>query len=147
MNQEGSGKTQTGELKSAQQLTSASCFEGFIFYFYFYCFRASSVEVPRLGVESELQKLASTTATATPDPSRVCKLQHIARQGQILNPLSEARGRTHILQRQHWVLNPLGHDGNSRGFYFSLFWAVPAARGSSWARHWIPATPAAMPDP
>ena len=39
------------------------------------------MEVPRLGVESELQLLAYTTATAMPDP----------------NPLSEARDRTLIL--------------------------------------------------
>ena len=51
------------------------------------------MEVPRLGVESELQLLAYTTATATWDPSRVCDLQHGSRQSQILNPLSEARNR------------------------------------------------------
>ena len=30
------------------------------------------MEVPRLGVASELWLLASTTATAMPDPSNVC---------------------------------------------------------------------------
>ena len=30
------------------------------------------MEVPRLGVESELQRLAYTTATAMPDPNRIC---------------------------------------------------------------------------
>ena len=34
------------------------------------------MEVPRLGVESELQLPAYTTATATPDPSHVCNLHH-----------------------------------------------------------------------
>ena len=33
-------------------------------------------EVPRLGVKSELQLLAYTTATAMQDPSHVCKLHH-----------------------------------------------------------------------
>ena len=33
-------------------------------------------EVPRLGVESELQLLACTTATATPDLSSFCDLHH-----------------------------------------------------------------------
>jgi len=42
------------------------------------------VEVPRLGVESELQLPA--TATAMPDPSHVFDLQHSSRQYQILNP-------------------------------------------------------------
>ena len=34
------------------------------------------MEVPRLGVELELQPPAYTTATATPDPSRACNLYH-----------------------------------------------------------------------
>ena len=55
------------------------------------------MEVPQLGVESELQSPASTTATATPDPSRVCDQHHSSRQRQILNPRSEARDRTHNL--------------------------------------------------
>ena len=32
------------------------------------------MEVPRLGVELEIQLPAYTTATATPDPSGVCEL-------------------------------------------------------------------------
>ena len=35
------------------------------------------MEVPRLGVESELQLPASTTATATPDLSRICDLHQL----------------------------------------------------------------------
>ena len=34
------------------------------------------MEVPKLGVELELQLPAYTTATATPDPSCVCELHH-----------------------------------------------------------------------
>ena len=34
------------------------------------------MEVPMLGVESELQLLAYTTAIATQDPSHVCDLLH-----------------------------------------------------------------------
>ena len=55
------------------------------------------MEIPRLGVESELQPLAYTTATAIPDPSLVCNLHHSSRQHWILNPLSGARDRTCIL--------------------------------------------------
>ena len=47
-------------------------------------------EVPRLGVQLELQLPAYTTATATWDPSQVCKLHHSSWQRQIPNPLSEA---------------------------------------------------------
>ena len=54
------------------------------------------MEVPRLGVQSELQLQAYAAATAAWDPSRVCDLHHSSRQRQILNPLSEARDQTHI---------------------------------------------------
>ena len=55
------------------------------------------MEVPRLGVESELQLLAYTTATATRDLSYICDLYHSSWQCQVLNPLSEARDGTRIL--------------------------------------------------
>ena len=58
------------------------------------------VEVPRLGVEFELQLLAYTTATATWDLSCVCDLHHSSWQGWILSPLSEAR----IEPMSSWVL-------------------------------------------
>ena len=48
------------------------------------------LEVPRLGVSSELEPPAYARATATPDPSRVCDLHPSSRQRRILNPLSEA---------------------------------------------------------
>ena len=52
------------------------------------------MEIPRLGVELELQLLAYTTATATSDPSRVCNLHHRSRQHQIRD---QARDRTCLL--------------------------------------------------
>ena len=55
------------------------------------------MEVPRLGVELELQLPASTTATATWDLSRVYSLYHSSLQRQILNPLSEAKDQTRVL--------------------------------------------------
>ena len=59
------------------------------------------MEVPRLGVESELQVLANATATATAtamqDPCHICKLHHSSRQCWIVNPLSEARDQTLVL--------------------------------------------------
>ena len=50
------------------------------------------MEVPGLGVVLELQLLAYTTTTATPDPSLICDLHRSSWQRQILNPLSEATG-------------------------------------------------------
>ena len=67
---------------------------------FFVCFLGPHLwhmEVPRLGVKSELQLLAYTTATAMPDLSSVCDLYHSSRQHGILNPLSEAKDRTRIL--------------------------------------------------
>ena len=55
------------------------------------------MEVPRLGVESELQLPVYTTATAKWDPSLVCNLDHSSWQRLILNPLIEARDRTCFL--------------------------------------------------
>ena len=49
------------------------------------------MEVPRLGVKLELQLPAYTTATAMPDPSRICNLHCSLWQHQILNPMSKAR--------------------------------------------------------
>ena len=55
------------------------------------------MEVPRLGVQSELQLLAYTTATETRDLSLFCDLHHSSQQGQILNPWSEARDGASML--------------------------------------------------
>ena len=52
------------------------------------------MEVPRLGVESELHLPAYITATATRDSSCVCDLHCRSWQCQILNPLREARDHT-----------------------------------------------------
>ena len=61
------------------------------------------MEVPRLGVKSELELLAYTTAIATWDLSLVCNLYHSSWQYRILNPLSEARDQMHILMDTSWV--------------------------------------------
>ena len=60
-------------------------------------------EVPRLGVESELQLPAYTTVTAVLDPSLVFKLRHSSKHRQTLSPLNQARDRTHILMDPSWV--------------------------------------------
>ena len=69
------------------------------------------MEVPRLGVEAELQPLAYNTAT--PDPSRICDPQRSSQQHQIPNPLREAGIKPASSQSQLQVLNLLSHNGNS----------------------------------
>ena len=72
------------------------------------------MEVSRPGVESELQRPAYTTVTATPNLSHISDLHLSSRQQQILNPLSEARDRTCILADISRVHNSLSHNGNSK---------------------------------
>ena len=89
---------------------------GFIFIFFvFLPFLPWHMEVPRLGVQSELELPAYTTATATamPDPNRICNLCHSSPQYQILNPQTDARDLIHILMGTGWVCNPLSHNKNS----------------------------------
>ena len=72
------------------------------------------MEVPRLGVESDLQLPAYATVTATWDLSHICNLCCSLPQRWILNPLSEARDGTHIRMDTMSVLNLLSHSGNSK---------------------------------
>ena len=72
------------------------------------------MEIPRLGVESELQLPAYTTATATPDSSHVCDLHHSSQQRRILHSLNEPRDQTHILLDTNLI--SLRHEGNSQFF-------------------------------
>ena len=55
------------------------------------------MEIPRLGVELELQLPAYVIPTAMPDSSHICDLHSSLWQRWILNPLSEARDQTCIL--------------------------------------------------
>ena len=60
----------------------------FVYLFIYFCFlgqHSRHMEVPRLGVEVELQLPAYTTATATPYLSCVCNLHHSSQQLRILN--------------------------------------------------------------
>ena len=66
------------------------------------------VEVPRLGIKSELQLPAS----ATRDLSFVCDLHHSLWQCWILNPLTErGQGSNSHPHGSSWVCQP--HEGNS----------------------------------
>ena len=66
----------------------------FFLFFFFKWLHLPYMEVPRLGIESELQLQAYTTATATLDPCCIGNLQCSLGQCQILNPLSKARDQT-----------------------------------------------------
>ena len=75
----------------------------FFFFVFFYGLPPQHMEVCRLGVQLELQLLAYTTATATPDPSSICDLQHSLQQHHIPNRLSEAGDRTCNPMVHRWI--------------------------------------------
>ena len=75
----------------------------FLIFFFFFRAACAAYEVPRLGIKSELQLLAYSTATTTQDLSHMCSLYHSSWPCQILNPLREARDRTHILMEDDQV--------------------------------------------
>ena len=71
-----------------------------IYLFIYFCFLGPPswpMEVPKLGVESELQLPTYSTATAKQHPCCVCTLHHSSQQYRIANPLSAVRDRTGIL--------------------------------------------------
>ena len=74
----------------------------------------------RLGVKLELQlpAYATATTTATLDPSHVCDPWHSSQQRGILNPLSEARDRTHIHPHGDYI--SMNHNGNSTSQLFDI---------------------------
>ena len=120
------------------------------------------MEVPRLGVELDLQLLAYTTATAPQDMRRVCDLHHRSQQRRILDPLSEARGQTRSLMvpsriRFHCAmtgtpililslifLEVINQVGFVCLFVCLLFRAAPEAYGGSQARGPIRAAAASL---
>ena len=69
----------------------------FFFFFFFLWLLLWHIEIPGLGVESELQLSAYATAIAMWDLSCICDLHHSLQQHWILHPLSEARDPTCIL--------------------------------------------------
>ena len=101
------------------------------------------MDVPRLGVQWELQPPAYTTATATWDLSCVCNLYHSSQQCQILNPLSKARDRTRILTDTSQVDNLLSHNRNSPKHCFCIkytlfcIWGCVTAPSTPRCAFWV----------
>ena len=76
------------------------------FCFVLFCFLGLHLwhtEVPWLGVESELQLPAYSTATVTRDPSCSCDLHGSSRKPWILSSLSRTRDQTLVLMDASWV--------------------------------------------
>ena len=89
------------------------------------------MEVPRLGIKSELQLLAYTTTTATPDLSHVCDLHYSSQQSWILDPLSKARDQTQILMDTSWILSH--YATRVTPFFVVVEYATPSSvHGMDW---------------
>ena len=74
------------------------------FYICFLGLHLCHMEVPRLGVQLELQLPPDATATVMLwNLSRICNLYHSSWQCRILNTLSEARDPTHVLMDTSWI--------------------------------------------
>ena len=86
-----------GRPRTGTQTTPAINFCVCVSFFLFLGPQPHHTEVPRLGVLSELQLPAYTTATTMQELGRICDLHHRSGQRQILNPLNEARDRTCVL--------------------------------------------------
>ena len=91
------------------------------------------MELPRLGVELELQLPAYTTDIATQDLLHVFDFNHSSQQRQVLNPLSKTRDRTCILMDISWVHKPLSHSENSPKWLLEgFFQQTPTADNRTW---------------
>ena len=93
----------------------------FVFFFFSLGPHSRHMEIPRLGVQSELQLLATVIATATPDPSSVCDLHHSApwvRQGieptysWFLVRFISAAPQQELLERFLKYTNLISHGGS-----------------------------------
>ena len=119
------------------------CFEVRLIFFFFLWPRLWHMELPRLGVESELQMLSHATATATPVLSRICDLSWSLWQAPSLTHWPRPGIEPMPSRALRWVLKLLSHNGNSDQINLNQFFlAISIACGSSWARDWTLTTAA-----
>ena len=78
------------------------------------------INIPRLGVESELQLPTDATATGSWDLRHICCLKCSLWQHWILNPMSKARVQACILMDTNQVCNLLNQKGNSKEHKFLM---------------------------
>ena len=119
------------------------------FFFVFLGPHPLHMEVPRLGVELELQLPPFAIAIATQNLSLICNLHHSSWQHRIINPLSEAKDRTCILMDTSQVVTTEPQQGTPLSIYFFffplwLFRAAPEAYGSFQARGQIGAAASSL---
>ena len=87
------------------------------------------MEVPRLGVKSELQLPAYTTAIAMQDLSASETYTAAHSNTGPFNPLHDAKDPIHIFMDTDQVHNKLSHNGNS---IFHIFKRINRVYNSAW---------------
>ena len=105
--------------------------------FFFLGLYLQHMEVPRVGVESELQLPTYPSATATWDLSLICDLHHSSRQSWIFNPLSEAKDWTLNLMvpcRIRFHCSMMGTPGVYNFFFLSSHLSLGLWAAS---RYWL----------
>ena len=132
-----------------------------LFYLFNYFFfnlgpHLQHVEVPRLGVEEELQLPIPAWPQQRRIPAESETYTAAHSNTRSFNPLSKARNPTHILMGTSLAPNPLSHNGNSSLIFknpvvtLSICWdgfSFSRAYGSSGARDWIWAAAVGTQDP
>ena len=108
----------------------------FLFFFFFLGLHLWRMEIPGLGVKSELQLLAYALATAMQDLGHVCDLRSSSWQCWILTPLRKARDHTCILMNTSWVPFCWATIRTPERYLLIDFFfkASPERYGSSWGR-------------
>ena len=96
-----------------------SFFSSFSFFILFRAMHLRHVEVPRLGVGSELQQPVST-ATAMPDLSHFCNLHHSSWQHRIVYPYERGQGSNPHPHEQQLGSLPLSHNRNSPLYFLEV---------------------------
>ena len=115
---------------------------GTVSFFFFFFFTAAlrphlwHLDIPRLGVKSELWLQANTTATAVQDPSLICDLHHSSQQHQIPDPLGEAKHRTCFFMDTSQICFRCTTTGIPCVYFFKENPLAPWKRGwfQSWCR-------------
>ena len=103
-----------------KETSNSFCFLGFLFFAL--GLHPRHMEVPRLGIQSELQLLA----TAVPDLSRICDLHHSSQQLRILNHWA----RPGIKPANSWLLLGFVSTVPPRKLLKQFFYHVQSWEGS-----------------
>ena len=94
----------------------------FLSSFLSFFFKAASVASGSSQAKGAIRATASCLhhSNSKPDPSHIYDLHHSSWQRRILNPLSRARDRIHILMDTGWVLNLLSTTGTPEIYFLTV---------------------------